>query len=67
MLQQRARGTREQLHHRLVRLDLGEDIADGDGVTRLLLPLDETTLLHGGRERLHHYGRCHSASLTTDD
>jgi hypothetical protein len=53
VLQQRAAGPGNQLHHGLVGLDFGKHIAYGDRLTLLLLPLDEASLLHGWREGLH--------------
>jgi hypothetical protein len=44
---------RDQLHRRLVRLDLGEDVALADLVALVLQPPDELPLLHRRRERLH--------------
>jgi hypothetical protein len=40
VLEQGAAGTGNQLHDRLVGLDLREHIANGDGLTLLLLPFD---------------------------
>jgi hypothetical protein len=51
---QHAPDPRDQLHHRLVCLDLGEHVTDRDRIAGLLLPLHQAALLHGGRERLHH-------------
>jgi hypothetical protein len=48
VLEQGAAGTGNQLHHRLIGLDLREHVADGDGLALLLLPFDKAPLLHGG-------------------
>ena len=45
---------RDDLHHRLVRLHLGEHVALRDLLALLLRPFDEAPLFHRGRERLHH-------------
>ena len=44
---------RLHLHGGLVGLDLGDDVAGGDGVAGLHVPLGEHALLHGGREGGH--------------
>jgi hypothetical protein len=60
MLEQCAPGPGYQLHHGFVGLHLRQHIADGDGLAFLLLPFDEATLLHGGRERFHYDFRRHA-------
>jgi hypothetical protein len=40
VLEQRSAGAGYQLHHRLVGLDLSENVADGNRLALLLLPLD---------------------------
>jgi hypothetical protein len=49
----------DQLHDRLVRLDFGEHVTAGDGISLVLRPLDEPPLLHRRGERLHHDLRGH--------
>src|SRR5947208_1581128 len=44
---------RDQVHHRLVGLDLGERLPRLHRVAVALVPLGHTPLLHGGRERFH--------------
>src|SRR6266852_6544568 len=44
-----------QVERRLVRLDLGDHLALLDGVTALLLPLDDRALLHRVGELRHIY------------
>src|SRR5690606_196890 len=53
---------RDQLHGRLVGLDLRQDIALGDGVALALQPLDELSLLHRRGQRLHVDLCCHLLS-----
>jgi hypothetical protein len=59
VLEQGATGSGHQLHHGLVGLHLGEHVTHGDDVAFLLLPLDQATLFHGGRERFHDDLGCH--------
>src|SRR4051794_14789743 len=61
-LAQHAFAARDELHDRLIRLDLGERLAVLDLVAFVLEPLHEATLLHRRRERLHHDLRCHTRS-----
>jgi hypothetical protein len=60
VLEQRPGRTRDQLHHRLVSLDLGEHITNRDGVAFLLFPLYQPALLHSGGEGFHYHVRGHS-------
>ena len=53
-LAQHAVGARDELHHGLVGLDLGEHVARLHGVALVPDPLHEAPLLHGGGEGLHH-------------
>ena len=61
LLEQRAARAGHQLHHRLVGLDLGQDVAHRHRVALALLPLDQAPLLHRGRERLHDDLGCHGS------
>ena len=42
-----------ELHRGLVRLDLGQEVVDGDGVAFLHVPGGDLALLHGGGELRH--------------
>ncbi len=53
LLQENPLAAGHQLHDGLVRLHLGDDVADADGVALVLLPLDEASLFHRRRERFH--------------
>ena len=52
-LEQRALVEGAELHRRLVGLDLGEEVVDGDGVALLLVPRADLALLHGRGELRH--------------
>ena len=52
-LAERAFLDRLDLHRRLVRLDLGHDVAGRDRIAFLDQPLGELALFHGGRQRGH--------------
>src|SRR3954447_19038908 len=53
MLEQGPPRPGDQLHYRLVGLDLREHITHGDGFAFLLLPFDQASLFHSGREGFH--------------
>ena len=65
-LAQHAGAARDELHDRLVRLHLGEDVAVLHGVAFVLQPFDEAPLFHRGRERLHEDFGCHLAGGQVD-
>ncbi len=44
----------DDVHRRLVRLDLGDRLVDGDGVAGRLVPLDDHRLLHCDADRGNH-------------
>jgi hypothetical protein len=50
---------RLEFHRGLVGLDLGEDVAGGDGVALLHQPFGERAFLHRGGERGHENFGCH--------
>src|SRR5690606_1607131 len=56
---QHTRAARDELHRRLVGLDLGEDVALGDLVAFLLQPANELSLFHGRGQRFHVDFGCH--------
>ncbi len=66
-LAQHAVAARDELHDRLVRLDLGEHVAVLHGVAFVLQPFDEAPLFHRGGERLHEDFGCHFALAETGD
>src|SRR5213080_4233611 len=55
-------GGGDQVHHRLVRLALGQRLARLHGVAFLLVPLHQTSLLHRGGERFHEHLGGHGQS-----